>query len=228
MDEQEILPFISNCEEFAAGKFILPEIKIAAILKTIDENEKLKNIVSTSISGYNFDENLENMVLDDGKTLTLNLPSENENIIAFVYNLLYRVENKSINFNNFVAKFFVPKTENSSCFNEFANKCITPFKEAVVADFNNRHIKVETPEYQNNYFNKIKTTVKLILSNMDNYKLKMNEKEEFTMLLNSLYLASERNDKKLVYSLMIGIDYFTKCFKKARVAYLSLEECFVN
>ena len=61
---------------------------------------------------------------------------------------------------------------------------------------------------------------------MDNYKLGLNDKDEFTMLLNSLYLASDKNDKNLVYSLMIALDYFTKYHKKVRKTYLSLEECF--
>ena len=61
---------------------------------------------------------------------------------------------------------------------------------------------------------------------MDAYKLSLNEKEEFTMLLNSLYLACEKNDKNLVYSLMIGLDYFAKAHKHVKPAYFSLEECF--
>ena len=72
------------------------------------------------------------------------------------------------------------------------------------------------------------TTIKLILKNIDSCKLNMNQKEEFTMLLNSLHMASEKNDKKLVFSLMIGIDYFSKSNKKARNAYYMLEECFEN
>ena len=35
-----------------------------------------------------------------------------------------------------------------------------------------------------------------------------------------------KNDKKLVFSLMIGLDYFTRAHKKSRNAYLTLEECF--
>ena len=46
------------------------------------------------------------------------------------------------------------------------------------------------------------TTIKLIMKNLDAYKLNMNQKEEFTILLNSLYLASEKNDKKLVFYLV--------------------------
>ena len=61
---------------------------------------------------------------------------------------------------------------------------------------------------------------------MENLKLGLNEKEEYKLLLNSLYVASDKNDKNLVYSLMIGIDYFTKHNKKVRKTYLALEECF--
>ena len=63
---------------------------------------------------------------------------------------------------------------------------------------------------------------------MEVFRLKVNEKEEFTLLLNALYIASENNDKKQVFALMIGLDYFTKVNKRARNAYLSLEECFAN
>ena len=64
------------------------------------------------------------------------------------------------------------------------------------------------------------------MQNLDNFKLNLNQKEEFSMLLNSLFTASEKNDKKLVFALMIGLDYFTKANKKLRKTYLSLEECF--
>ena len=72
------------------------------------------------------------------------------------------------------------------------------------------------------------TTIKLVVKNLDSYKLNMNQKEEFTMLLNSLYLASEKNDKKLVYTLMVGIDYFVKYNKRAKDIYLQLKDCFAQ
>ena len=64
------------------------------------------------------------------------------------------------------------------------------------------------------------------MDNINGYKLKMNEKDEFTMLLNSLYIAAEKNDKKLVYSLMVAIDYFSRYNRKTRSAYFMLQECF--
>ena len=126
---------------------------------------------------------------------------------------------------DFLQKFYSIDNSTNN-FTNFANEIIQPFKEAVNSLYSKRHILVDSDDYQSNIYNKIKTTIGLIIKNLDNYKLDLNSKEEFKLLLNSLFLASEKNDKKLVYSLMIGIDYFTKAHKKSRVAYLSLEECF--
>ena len=139
---------------------------------------------------------------------------------------MYKFTSGSLKFYNFLTQFYGEETANEKAFNEFAKTVIIPFKNAINTIYSKRHILVETNDYQNNIYNKIMSTIKLIVKNLDAYKLNMNQKEEFTMLLNSLYLASEKNDKKLVYSLMIGLDYFTKSNKKSRVAYLSLEECF--
>ena len=145
-------------------------------------------------------------------------------MIAFVYNLLYKFKSSEYDFHKFLTQFY--GEDNSKQYADFANNIIIPFKSAVNSIYSKRHILVETDDYQNNIYNKIMSTIKLIIKNVDAYKLNMNQKEEFTMLLNSLYLASEKNDKKLVYSLMIGLDYFTKSNRLVRQQYLMLEECF--
>ena len=139
---------------------------------------------------------------------------------------MYKFKSGSLDFYQFLTQFYGAENANGKEFSEFAKSVIIPFKNAINSIYSKRHVLVETNDYQNNIYNKIMSTIKLIMKNLDAYKLNMNQKEEFTMLLNSLYLASEKNDKKLVFSLMIGLDYFTKCNKKSRVAYLSLEECF--
>ena len=113
-------------------------------------------------------------------------------------------------------------------FNKFAELLIVPFKNSVNSIYSKRHVIVDAQDYQVNYYNKIKNAIRLIMNNLDNLKLKIDEKEEFTMLLNSLYIASEKNDKKLVFSLTIALDYFSRYHKKTRNSYLTIEECFLN
>lgn len=223
---QELKPFNTACEEFVSGKYILVDIKISSILKLIAEDEKLTNIVNSCLSNYDFSSEIKKHFISNGENKSIIIPTNEKDIISFVYNLLYRFQSGSMDFYEFLTTYFNADDDNNKQFAEFAKTVIIPFQNAINSIYSKRHILVETNDYQNNIYNKIMSTIKLILKNLDLYKLNMNQKEEFTMLLNSLYIASEKNDKKLVFSLMIGLDYFTKANKKSRNAYLSLEECF--
>jgi hypothetical protein len=223
---KELNTFNTACDDFVSGKYILVDMKIASILSIIDKDEKLTNIVNSCQQNYDFNESAKQILKQNGGTYTLTLPLNEKEIISFVYNLLYKFKNGIVNFYDFLARYFNAEQVTNQEFEKFAVAVIAPFKDAVNTIYSKRHVIVEANEYQTNVYNKIMSTIKLVLKNLDAYKLNMNQKEEFTMLLNSLYLASEKNDKKLVYSLMIGLDYFTKCNKKAKIAYLSLQECF--
>lgn len=227
---QDLVEFNNICEEFIAGKYILADIKIHALLKLIAEQEKIRNIIASCTDRYNFNSEYKKAVSEDEEgNLTLTLPEEEQNQVAFIFSLLYKLDNKSINLYDFLSKFFHEEgAEAGKEFINFSNTIIAPFKNAVNNMYTNRHIVVSSSEYQADYFNKIMSTITLIVNNMDTFRLKVNEKEEFTLLLNALYLASENNNKKLVFALMIGLDYFTKANKRTRNAYLSLEECFSN
>jgi len=218
---KELSALNAACDELLAGKYILADIKINSILNAIDNDTKIKDIVSNCVNDFSFSD-LFNAVTSCGTLSQLNDPKQN---IAFVYNLLYRFKNKDINFSDFLNTYY-PDTPIEEQMVSLMNLFIIPFKQAIGDIFVKRHVIVESNEYQNNHYNKIKTTVNLILSNIDTYKLGINDKDEFTMLLNSLYNASDKNDKSLVYTLMVALDYFTKYHKKVRKTYLALEECF--
>lgn len=223
---QELKPFNNACDEFVNGKYILVDIKIASILKLIAEDEKLTNIINSCLNDYDFDSQYKQLIRAENSQSYIALPETDKDVVAFVYNLLYCFKSKKIDLYKFLQTHFNTENISGKDYEDFAKMVIIPFKNSVNTIYSKRHVLVETSDYQNNYYNKIMTTIKLIVKNLDAYKLNMNQKEEFTMMLNSLYLASEKNDKKLVFSLMIGLDYFTKINKKARNAYLTLEECF--
>ena len=225
----DLTRFNDICDELIAGKYILVDIKIASLLNVINEDEKIKNIVATSLNNFDFSTHFNNSIKEYNNILRLTPPSEEKDIIAYVYNILYRIKNKDISLYEFLLKYFSGEdVESGAEFKNFCDLFILPFKNAINNIYAKRHVIIETDDYQNNVYNKLKLTIELIYKNIDNYKLKLTEKEEFSMLLNSLFTASEQNNKKLVFALMIGLDYFTKANKKARTAYLSLEECFAK
>lgn len=225
---QELLPFNNACDELVAGKYILIDLKIASILNIISQDEKLLNIVNSCLKDYDFETQSKQLMISNHERVYFALPNSDKEVVAFVYSLLYNFQTKRIDIYEFLKVFYNAENGSNKEFSEFTTTVITPFKNAINTLFAQRHVLVDTTDYQNNIYNKIMTTIKLIVKNLDSYKLNMNQKEEFTMLLNSLYIASEKNDKKFVFSLMIGLDYFTKCNKRSRNAYYMLEECFEN
>ncbi len=224
---KELEPFNTACEELVAGKYILAEMKLKSILKIISEDEKLRTLVSSVINGYDFTAKFDSyFVKESNGEIKLKLPVSEREIVAFVFNLLYRFDNKIINLYDFLNKYFSDGSGSGKEFLRFVDQLIIPFKNAINTLYSSQYVIVDADEFQTNYYNKIMITVKHIIKNIGEFKLKLNEKEEFSLLLNSLYLASEKNDKKMVFSLMIGLDYFSKYNKRTRNAYLSLEECF--
>lgn len=208
---QDLDLFNISCEQILTGRYILIDSVLSSLLKVIDENEKLKIIVSKALSQHNFSDFFNNEISSD-----VSLPADNMQIIAFVYTFIFKYKNNEISF-----------TENdSSIVTKLIAKFIPSFQTAINDVFAKNHKQIEADEYQNNIFNSIKSTINLILENLDKYKFNTTNKEEFLMLINSLYIACEKNDQKLVYSLMIGLDYFTLSNKKLRNIYLTLEECF--
>ena len=221
------MQFNKACDEFISGKYILVDIKLDSILKLISTNEKLKNLVNSCLKNYDFIEKFQLSSVEQGESFCLALPTDDKEVIAFVYNLLYRFKTNEFDFYKFLTKYFNnEEDDNNKEFNSFINAIIIPFKSAINNLYAKTHLITDTSDYQNNLYNKLMSTIKLISKNIDQFKLNLTEKEEFSMLLNSLYIASDKNDKKLVYSLMVGLDYFSRSHKKTKHAYLTLEECF--
>lgn len=210
---QDLNQFNIACEQLLSGKYILIDIKISSLLKIIEENEKLKNIVSHSLNEFDFSNTFANEINSN-----IILPYSENEIVSFVYTFLYKFKNNELNLG-----------ENANeTLNQIIPNFLPSFQSALNNLYNKSHQEIETDEFQQNIYNNIKSTITLVLENLDKYKFNTTNKEEFLMLANSLHSASDKNDKKLVYSLMIGLDYFTQCNKKLRSIYLAMEECFSN
>jgi len=210
---QDLNQFNITCEQLLNGKYILIDTKISSLLKIMEENEKLKNIVSASLNEFDFSYAFSGEI-----NVNTILPYSEKEIVSFVYTFLFKFKNNELNLG-----------ENANeTLNQLIPNLLPSFQSAINSLYNKSHQEVETDEFQNNIYNNIKSTITLVLENLDNYKFTTTNKEEFLMLANSIYTASERNDKNLVYSLMIGLDYFTQRNKKLRSIYLALEECFSN
>lgn len=216
--------FNEACDSFLKGKYILAQNKIALILKSIDLSEKLKNIISSCLDGFNFSKKFDELV---GENQIVTLPDDAKGIIAFVFSLLYNIDKRNIDFYDFLNVYFgYDELTNVESFKTFATNIILPFKEAINNVYVKTHILVDSKDYQSNIYNKLGKICDLNLKNIDEFKLKDINKEELTTLLIAMQDACKKNDKETVYALLIGFEYFTISHKKTKIIFEQFKECF--
>ena len=220
----DLKDFNEACEDFLTGKYILAELKISAILEHINQSEKIKNIISNCVENYNFALEFKRSVETNQH---IELPENAKGVIAFCFSLLYNIDSKSINFFDFLHAYFDYSDMNAlNAYRSFAKTIISPFKEAINTVYAKTHILVDTDDYQNNIYNRLKRICILVLDNIEQYKLKDIYQEELEILINAMKDACIRNDKETVYALLVGVDYFSLHHKKTKIIYEQFKECF--
>ncbi len=223
MDNLDLKQFNSACDDFIAGKYILANIKVKALLNTIHSSEKLTNMVSTCLDNFDFNTAFKESVITKG----LQLPLEDKNVIAYCFNVLYNLEVGTVTFLDFLNKYFASaETSGGEEFNKFAITIIEPFKQAINREYTRVYDMTSSEDCQNNLYHKLASVAKANIEEIDDIKLKDIEKEELSLLLNAMIDASSKNDKKLIYAIMVGLEYFVKYNKRARHIYLQLKDCF--
>lgn len=223
MNNLDIKQFNQACDEFITGKYILANIKVKALINSINQSEKLTDLVSRCLDGFDFALAMRESITPKG----LVLPQQDKSMVAYCFNVLFNLDQGSITFLEFLNKYFTSnKTTGGEEFNLFASTIIEPFKRAVNNQYQQMYEMTSTEDYKNNLFHKLARVAEVNLNTINSIKLKDIEKEELQLLLSSMIEASNKNDRKLIYALMVGLDYFVKNNKRARNIYLQLKDCF--
>lgn len=224
---QELIPLNNACEELISSKYILVDMKINTILSIIEKDNKIREIVSNCCETQDYSNLIKLSCIQTATDSKFILPSDEKSIICLVYNLLYQFSNKEIELYDFINEYYAEENTSDS-FASFCKSVIIPFAQAISSLYERKYVLVNSNEYQDNYYNKIKMTIKSIYEKIDTLGLKLIQKDELCTMLNALYIASENCDKKMVFALMIGIEYYTKANKKVKSIYEQLENCFSN
>ena len=225
MNNLDIKQFNLACDDFIAGKYILANIKVKALINSVNQNEKLTDLVSNCLDGFDFGLAMRESVTPKG----LVLPEGDKNVVAYCFNILFNLDQGTITFLDFLNKYFVSsKTTGGEEFGLFSSTIIEPFKRAVNNQYQQMYEMTSTEDYQNNLFHKLARVAEVNLHAIDSIKLKDIEREELQLLLSAIIEASNKNDRKLIYAIMVGMDYFVKNNKRARNIYLQLKDCFIR
>lgn len=234
-DKQKLKNFFNACNEMIDGRFILSDIKITKILKSVAESVPVYDLVTTSLINFNFEHELKTARTSNkvnGGYFTM--PEPEHKIIALVFCLLLEVNNKKINLQNFITEnFFSPQGYNIS-YSNFSMVMLVPFKTAILNQLGcteeGEFIKMENQELQKNqitmeqamedkkteqvnsktkiqFANLTVALTKLVSAIKVNKKLKIEKKEELLIVANAIADSIVQENLKLINALVIAFEY---------------------
>ncbi len=159
MSNDEIERFLDACDELINCKFLVAEYKIAKLLKSIASSSDICDLISECLSSYNRDREFARTYVQDshGQFVCL-MPTDEYKIVALVFCTLADIDNKKIDFTDFVKRFF-GRDENP--YQSFVETMIIPFKSLIAEAFGYKsgNEANENEEDQENYlFDEVQET----------------------------------------------------------------------
>ncbi len=133
----DITEFITACNEFIEGRFILADIKISKILRSISTLKEVYNLIAESLINYDFQREFKRVKESSiGKGNShLELPLDNQQIIPLVFSMLVEIDSKKMNFDTLLSSSFALANTQKEEYELFSKYVILPFRNAIAQIF---------------------------------------------------------------------------------------------
>lgn len=132
-ENSNIQNFLIACDDLISCKFLVAEYKITKLLKEIANSSEICSLIGECLQAYNRDREFARTFIQDGHgQFVCVMPNEEFKIVALVFCTLADIDNKKIDFTDFIKRFF-GKEENS--FKAFIDTMIVPFKKLIEEAF---------------------------------------------------------------------------------------------
>lgn len=129
MNRAEIDKFLEACDDLLNCKFLVAEYKIQRLLQQLASASDVCSLVGECLEQFNRDREFAKTFVQDGQgDFVCLMPSEEYKVIALVFCTLVDIENKKIDFVDFIKRFF-GREENP--FKAFLDTMIVPFKKLI-------------------------------------------------------------------------------------------------
>lgn len=132
---EELDAFIVRADELIQSNYILAEIKIVNLLKSIASSKTILAIFENCLQDFDVDGAKKKYLVKSaylsGDKGEFKMPDTTRELLAFVFYILVAIDNKEIDFSQFLSTYFYEDGSFSSGFNAFINSMIAPFRDAV-------------------------------------------------------------------------------------------------
>lgn len=219
--KEQILSFIDACNELKKCKFIMAPVKIKDILKCIVNSPDLYNLFNLATKDFNYLQERSNylVTINDGlftRSFVV-MPQDFNKILAFSFCLLVEFDNNTLDFNEFLRRYFPEDGSYFSSFHAFCNTIIKAMQEAVLQIFRD---DLEKPAFAQKDLSENRAERTSLLTAIDlaiseekqfistNEKIPEGDKEGAFSILTQLYEAVKNENRSLITALVCGYNYF--------------------
>ena len=135
-NKKDIEAFLSACDELVNCKFLVAESKIQKILDALAEAPPIYQLVSECMEQFNHDRELGKAFVQDAKgNYFCQMPIEEFKIIALMFTILVDINEKKLDFGDFVKRFYSDKPSEMTAFHLFIEKSFLPFRNLIAEAF---------------------------------------------------------------------------------------------
>lgn len=220
--------FLSKCEEMKYCKFIVAPTKISDLLKCIVNSRELYGLFDAVTGNFDYPTVKSNCLV----TITnsayersyVNLPQTTGQVLAFIFCLFMEFENNTLNFNDFLRRYFPEDGSYVASYRAFCSVIIKSLQDAVAqvyeSELNSTDYQAEA-EQPDAVMARLISVADILISGeveyITNCSIPDEDKEGGLKILNQLLGAVKGGDKNLVEALACGYNYFilyNKCISE--------------
>ena len=246
-ENKSIENFFNSCDDLISCKFLVAEYKITKLLKDIANSSEICSLIAECLQSYNRDREFARTYIQDGHgQFVCVMPTEEFKIVALVFCTLADIDNKKIDFTDFIKRFF---GREEKPFEAFVQTMIVPYKKFIAEafgylkqegdvfqekdedeDFENEGSQEVTfddeeafsPIYKNIFEASQKIAVQ-ILSELDEYK-ETRQIEDLKNIATSIIKTSSLEDEIVLKALTASIKVLGKGVKSIKFLIKELSE----
>ena len=224
---EEIQFFNKKTDELIRAKYLLADVKIGEVLKSIASSELLYDVFSHFSEGYDYSEDKARAFQEqDGKGV-FTMPENEGDLIAFVFFLLLEIDGKKEDLFSICKKYFPSEESNQVSYERFCASVIVPFKEIV-----NKTVQAvlsassdgetEGKKTENRTIDGFKAVIE-----GEKKKLSGKDKEEAEFVLDKLIDYAYSGDKDGLGLAFIALKYLTEA-KKTNIDLDKITDGIIN
>jgi len=132
--------FEKKCNEMLASKFIVADVRIRNILKSIAGSRRLLSVFAAAAEGFNFDVEFDKAITVENGKKRVALPDNPLLNAAFVYALFWEIDNKNIDLHKLLNEYYASGPAINDRYRFFCESVVAEFRDNVVYLYTDENI----------------------------------------------------------------------------------------